>query len=222
MSTDKDTLGDTTILESSAPVAPATFGRRILALLIDMLLLAVPCGVLAAISMLLLVLPKLRHHEGGANGPSAVEHYMFHGYLPTVGIIQLAQATLAVAYFAIAHWLTARTVGKSALRLRVVTARGEKLGFGRSLLRATAFAYPPFLGSLGFISFRFLPVGQAAICCLTLGLTGFAWVLGEVISAATDTRWGRSLHDRVSATRVISATRIAPQAAAAKAGSPPP
>ena len=85
----------------------------------------------------------------------------------------VAAAAVAALNFLVLPVFTGRTVGKWATGLRVETASGEPLGFGRALLRHTA----------GYL-----------LSLLTLGV-------GFLVAAFS--RDGRALHDLVAGTVVV-------------------
>lgn len=193
------------VVGSAGPGGAPSLARRFAALIIDFLVLALPCGALAAVFMIFVVLPHLRHHTGGHAGRGSAERYLFRDYFPELGAVQLLQASMVCAYFTLAHWLFGRTVGKRTFRLKVVSRQGGRMGFGSSLVRAAAFAYTPMLGSLGFVAFAFFSTSVAAVLFMAFGVAGFAWLAGEIISVAADGRERRSLHDRIVASQVVAA-----------------
>jgi uncharacterized RDD family membrane protein YckC len=194
----------------NATVAPAGLGeaaglgRRFTALFIDLLVLALPCALVATVFFSVYVLPALRQAQGGRAAAGGAERFLFHDYFPAVGALQLLEATLAFAYFGASHWLFGCTVGKRAMRMQVVGGAGRRIGFWRAFGRAAALAYPPILGSLGFLSFRVASVGVASILFMILTLVGVGWLIGELASAAADAVGRRCLHDRLARTQVVA------------------
>jgi uncharacterized RDD family membrane protein YckC len=189
----------------SARPPAAGLGARLAALVIDLLVVAVPCSAVAVIVLATVIIPELHHLQNSHHGDDATEKFLFHKYFPIVGALQLLEATVACAYFALGHWLFGCTVGKRAMRVKVVGPGGGRLGPWRSLLRAALFVYLTTATAFGFASFRVLPVAAASLVSFGLGFCGALWLAGELASAAIDTSSHRALHDRMAGTVVVSA-----------------
>lgn len=105
---------------------PANFVSRLVAYVLDVLLLAVPAGAL--VTML---------------GKGA------HEARPTIGVVLVLAA---LAYFVVLEGgPSGATLGKRAARLRVVAADGGPLGYRRALMRTLArllSAFPCYAGFL--------------------------------------------------------------------------
>ena len=106
-----------------ATVAPDTqvIGRRVLATILDLLLLGVVGSVLAAPGALIDALGDGRASEG------------FSGFLFSTG--GLAAVIVAFAYFAIMEGRFGQTLGKMALGIKVVREDGGRAGIREALLR---------------------------------------------------------------------------------------
>lgn len=106
-----------------ASVVPDTqvIGRRVLATILDLLLLGVVGSVLAAPGALIDALGDGRASEG------------FSGFLFSTG--GLAAVIVAFAYFAIMEGRFGQTLGKMALGIRVVREDGGTIGIREAALR---------------------------------------------------------------------------------------
>ncbi|HKA52455.1 MAG TPA: RDD family protein [Candidatus Binatia bacterium] len=66
-------------------------------------------------------------------------------------LYELSGLFATAAYFTILHGETGQTIGKSLLGLRVCTAGGEPLGYGRALARFLAYGPSFFFFGVGFL-----------------------------------------------------------------------
>lgn len=124
----------------------ATFYRRLGARFID---LVMACAIFLPLSFLIMypIYPHARAEVG-------------------VWIVFALWIVLILAYDTVMHRLTGKTLGKMALGLRVVDVGGERLSWGRSLLRVVvlyvtiivvAFGVFATLSILGWVILRVLP-----------------------------------------------------------------
>ena len=136
-----------------APDAPiyAPWPRRVLAFLLD----AVPIVILAALAVMLLYLTRIRGCDGD---PSARDlGAQCASNTSPLGVICFVVAWLAIIGYGIWNFgyrqgRTGSSVGKTALRLRVVdVASGEPIGFLRSVIRQFAHVVEPLSLGLGYL-----------------------------------------------------------------------
>ena len=119
----------------AAPSAPATaqyagFWIRLVALLIDGIILGVVGGIITAVF-------------GGVLGTAFVSSATkplsatTGGFAGLIGAMQLLILAVEIAYFVGLTGAYGATLGKMVLGLRVVNANGQKIGFGKAALRET-------------------------------------------------------------------------------------
>lgn len=119
-----------TTMEQSIPpaaidVAGASFAARLLALLIDLVVVALLNGAFMAL---------LGGTLANAIGEGLWPLLVLSGSLLGAGL--LLPPLFGLAYFTIFHACGGQTIGKLLLGLRVVGIDGEELSWGRSFLRA--------------------------------------------------------------------------------------
>jgi len=135
----------------------------------------------------------------------------FVGYLAGFGVpLHSNMSTLsnaivtimAVTYFAVMHSMTGQTVGKRIMGSKVVMRHGGEISVQASLIRALAYTGASFLYLLE------LPFHENAFFLTTIsttvGFIVFGYGIANVVVALTDSAERRSIHDRLSGTRVIS------------------
>ncbi|MFO7898494.1 MAG: RDD family protein [Planctomycetota bacterium] len=114
-----------------------------------------------------------------------------------LGLANLVVLAITVVYFGYMHGALGQTLGKMAGRIKVVNMDGSDIAMGRGFVRALWYAGPdlitPFL----------LLAGIGAAIVTGMGYLSFVYTLVDVILALVDTDKQRSLHDRLSGTRVI-------------------
>ena len=113
---------------ASGALLPAGFWVRLVAFVIDLVVIAVAQFLLQVIAVARL---------GREGGPSAAGFFAF---------------VFAVAYPTVLHAIAGQTLGKLAMRVRVVALDGEALPLGASFLRAVVFwAALPLTFGIGHI-----------------------------------------------------------------------
>ena len=145
-------------METVAPLSPtlagarAGFVSRLLALLIDCVLLVIALLIGAALWTALLAAPPVQW-LGGALAAAVPSIAAWLGWL---GL--LVPMTVGVGgvcgYFLFFFTITGQTIGKRVLGLRVVTASGGRLSLGRAALRLAGYvlsAAPLYLGFLAML-----------------------------------------------------------------------
>ena len=114
---------------------------------------------------------------------------------------RLIGAAIAVLYFGFSNsrFTGGRTLGKRALRIRVVDARSRPIGLVRSGLRALVLVFPVTLNGMSLPGVS-SPLGMTAASACVLGLGG-----ATVYLFVFDRRTRRSLHDLTAGTFVVGA-----------------
>ncbi len=133
-----------------------------------------------------------------------VPFHLFTGAPAVVTLVFGTLSVLAFAYFAILHGTSGKSVGKRVGRTRVVTLGGVRASWGKILLRSAL--YPGTIAVIGVACLLPDPdpgnMGFRAILG-ALVLLVMAWILADALAALFDPIMQRSLHDRISGTRVI-------------------
>jgi len=132
-------------------VRVAGFWRRALAFAVDGVILLVLFGALGGLSAMLLHRPLPRLSQ---LGPDYLVDVAVNGDALTLTGLALF-AVLALAYFAVFHGLVGQTVGKRLLGIRVIDGFGERLSFGRAVLRSFGYVASSLLLLLGFLWIAF-------------------------------------------------------------------
>ena len=101
------------------------FWRRLSAFLIDLVMIAVLCAVMAIMSYI--------GYKVGLAGHD--RRISFTNAVPLVAFLSFAGALLATAYFVIFHGMSGQTIGKAMLHLRVTGAAQQPITYSRALLR---------------------------------------------------------------------------------------
>jgi uncharacterized RDD family membrane protein YckC len=132
------------------PRAPyASFGIRLLARIIDALILGVPFVII--FSVLAAALPK-EDRFGTIDGELSICHGPTGGSVAVLLLVGLLWFVLTVAYFVGLVGTRGATVGQNALKIQVVgVADGETIGIGRATgryLMSIVSAWPCYLGYL--------------------------------------------------------------------------
>ncbi len=119
---------------------------------------------------------------------------------PLEYLYRLAVAGAVTAYLCLCWVRVGQTLGMKAWRLRLVTAAGDRVMFGRALLRALLIGglYLLALTTLAAAFVREVPTWAGAVGALPL-VASYLWRLVD--------RAGDTLHDRLSRTRVLRVPR---------------
>jgi uncharacterized RDD family membrane protein YckC len=127
---------------AEAPHAPRYGGlfRRGLALLVDFFIVALLAAVMSALAF-------LGYKVGLAAHQRAISELTL---MPLFTLLTAAGTFLAMSYFVLFHGMEGKTIGKWCLKLRVVGADNERIGYRRACLRwiATVALAPLLLSFL--------------------------------------------------------------------------
>jgi uncharacterized RDD family membrane protein YckC len=127
---------------AEAPRAPryGGFFRRGLALLVDFFIVALLAAVMSALAF-------VGYKVGLAAHQRAISELTL---MPLFTLLAAAGTFLAMSYFVLFHGMQGKTIGKWCLKLRVVGADNERIGYRRACLRwiATVALAPLLLGFL--------------------------------------------------------------------------
>jgi len=116
------------------------FFRRGAAFLID-------CFVVGMLAVVMGLLAYVGYQVGLAAHHRTVTRATM---MPLITLLTAATAMLATSYFVLFHGLDGKTIGKWLLRLRVVGAKNDRIGYRRAVVRWIAsLAFAPLL--LGFL-----------------------------------------------------------------------
>ncbi|MGC8560862.1 MAG: RDD family protein [Phycisphaerae bacterium] len=190
------------------------FWRRFGCYLLDWLIFGVVelvCSVILAIATAIFALAGAGHIQSPAPAPGAPPSSwaIWFGIL-TLLVIYI----LLLLYFAYPHYKWGRTPGKYVGRLKVVMFDGSPLTFRRALLRSVLYLLPALIGGAAdLIVLPFMypsaanpaphPPSAVMIILGIVFLAAFGWSITDGIFLIADTRYQRSLHDRLAGTRVI-------------------
>jgi uncharacterized RDD family membrane protein YckC len=116
----------------SAATRPAGFWIRVVAVLIDGVVLIVVQGILFGAGWIL--------WGSGLSAGVAVK-----------GATQLFSSLIGAAYTIVFHWMWGQTLGKMALQIRVVSMGGGPLSFGQAVGRYFATFLSALILGIGFI-----------------------------------------------------------------------
>lgn len=161
-------------------ITQAPWLRRLAALLYD-LLIVLALQLVVGLLVQLALQARLVAVQGG------------HAHVPVP--YQGLQFMVVCGYFVLSWWRGGQTIGARAWRLRVVDSYGMTLRFPRAVLRAAVAALPLLALLLGFVA----SVQTALMAVLAL------WVIDYASASVVTGR--RTLHDRISGTRLVSLSR---------------
>ena len=181
---------------STAPV-PAPVGLRVVAYLVDYLLI----GILSVLFISPFAVFKTRISTDLGTVISG------GGFTPAQVLVPLLAWAI---YWLLFEGLTGASLGKRLFRLRVAGVGGEPAGFGRVLLRTTVFLVMPSAMALGWFvpAIRDLYTGNAWLQSKPEGQS--MWVIPLLILFASARRRNgfAGLHELASRTRVIAARTV--------------
>lgn len=120
----------------------ATVGRRFLALWIDGLILVIPLFIL----MFALGIPAGMFDQAGTDEPSAA-FFVFQG------LLTLAYMGFGIAYEGVMLSSGGQTIGKKALKIKVVTPEGNEITRGQAWTRAVVRQVLSAVPCLGLIDY---------------------------------------------------------------------
>ncbi len=172
------------------PTRPGVF-RRFLCISIDWLIILPVWGLVSVVvakSVVILVV---------------IPHHIFLGNRWAFFLVYSLLAVVSSLYFSILHGGVGKSIGKMLGHLRVVNLDGSRASRERILLRSAL--YPGTIVIIGACGLLSNSVGERSFKTM-VGLAAVAfmiWVLADALTALFDTRMQRSLHDRISGTRVI-------------------
>lgn len=172
-------------------VEPPNIWRRFLALVIDALILGVPGFFLYLLFL---------SNAGGSlsdifNPPrfQAVQEEM----KATQWIQQMLGLAIFFTYWTLFHGLKGQSIGKMALRIKVVNLDMTPIGIRTAFLRALYYNGPQVI--LPFV----LIFTQNEMVTILISIIASPYFIVNVVMALADSNRQRSLHDRLAGTRVI-------------------
>jgi uncharacterized RDD family membrane protein YckC len=148
--------------------------RRLGCIILDGLIVGVPFGVANAV---------LRADSTQPN-------------LATVGLISIIGTAVAIVYFGQMHASRGQTVGKIAGKTKVVNMDGTPITMQTAYIRAIAYTGISVVSGIAYLTGS---VGLIGITSLIVGIWGFS----NAVACLVDRKFQRTLHDRISGTRVI-------------------
>jgi uncharacterized RDD family membrane protein YckC len=133
--------------DDGRPLAPAGFWRRLFAGLFDCLLLAT-----AAAAMLAEIIGavKVAEYYGWAQLDS-LETRVVLGIVLGASWVMMSAILLPIAYFTMCEGAFGQTVGKCLFGIRVVSAGGHAIGYGRAFARLLTLPYSFIPIGIGFL-----------------------------------------------------------------------
>jgi uncharacterized RDD family membrane protein YckC len=168
----------------------STVLRRLGALLLDGIIVGA-----VNLALTLLVLGTLIPGATTPGGPAALG--------APFAAVQVIGALFTLAYFTILHGTRGQTVGKMAVRIKVVDANGAAISMGTALTRALFYQGP---GIVAMIIMAFAAMNGSAggvIASTAVNGLGSVYIFVSVIVALVDQAQQRTIHDRLAGTRVI-------------------
>lgn len=119
---------------------PASFASRAIALFLDLVLLTVLDAVLVILATSAVMLAE---RLSGARVGGAVDMIR--------SAVSAGSLTLLIGYFSVLHARSGQTLGKAAMRIRVVTRDGGRVPIVASVLRTFSYALSALLFGAGFL-----------------------------------------------------------------------
>jgi uncharacterized RDD family membrane protein YckC len=151
----------------------ASFGARLLAMIIDYIIICVMQFVVIAPIMTMLGLGVASQVDGSGNITEEQAIGMAGAIIAAVSSAILLTYAIAILYFAIMESSKAQaSVGKMALSIKVTDMDGQRISFGKALLR-----------SIGKI------------------ISGMIIYIGYLMAAFTEKK--QALHDMIASTQVV-------------------
>ncbi|MBL4952208.1 RDD family protein [Neobacillus sp. YIM B02564] len=121
--------------------------QRFLANILDSIILSIPFGVLFSVF--------------AGNSTKALENGDFAGYIGAVSLYFLVSTALTILYFAGTYSSKMQaSIGKRILKLKVVDVSGNRIGFGKSLIRCLVQCILSPILMIGYIVAFFNPQKQ--------------------------------------------------------------
>ncbi len=106
-------------------------------------------------------------------------------------------------YYTLLHGAYGQTLGKMALKLKVVNPDGTPITMGTAFVRTLVFAGPAFLASLIAASIFVVTQNPFAVMANLLYFAAIAYLLVSLVVALVDRAHQLAIHDRLAKTRVI-------------------
>jgi uncharacterized RDD family membrane protein YckC len=151
----------------------ATFGQRLLAVIIDIILIMVLQSFVIVPIMAAIGIGVASTIENPETMTEADAIGMLGPIFAAIGTIWLVSLAIQVLYFTLMESSkTQGTVGKMALGIKVTDLNGERLSFGKALIRA---------------------IGRI--------ISGFTMLIGYLLAAFTEKK--QALHDMIASTIVV-------------------
>jgi uncharacterized RDD family membrane protein YckC len=122
---------------------------------------------------------------------------------PVGRIVNLFGNLIAFVYFSVSTWLTGSTLGKAAVRVRVVRADGTPISLGRAIWRTAAYTVETLPGMIlvGFAAGVSM-VAQGSPVVTLAGIAGIALSMLGYLWAGVDRR-KQAWHDKLAGTVVV-------------------
>jgi uncharacterized RDD family membrane protein YckC len=133
--------------EDGRPMAPAGFWRRLFAGLFDCLLLATAAAAMLA-EMIGAV--NVAEHYGWAQLDSLGTQIVL-GMVLGASWVVVSAVLFPIAYFTMCEGAFGQTVGKCLFSIRVVSAGGDAIGYGRAFARLLTLPYSFIPIGIGFL-----------------------------------------------------------------------
>jgi len=128
----------------------ASFGRRLVAAIIDGIIIAVPVGILSAIFGASLFGAASTSDDGELGAAAGMA---FMGASAGIQLLSLALQVLYFAYFESTE--KQASIGKQAMGIQVVSVNGQRLSFTHALGRSAAKLISGFICLIGYIMAAF-------------------------------------------------------------------
>ena len=141
----------------------ASFGARLLALIIDMIVIGVLQGLVVGPILTMLGL-GIASSVGASGGEISEEQAvgMIGAAIAAVGSIMLLASIISLLYFAVMESSKAQaSVGKLALGIKVTDMEGNRISFGKGLLRSIGKIISEMICFIGYLMALFTDKKQA-------------------------------------------------------------
>jgi len=173
----------------------ARFGPRFVALLVDGILIISMTFLLYALAGISVFSPEFINAISMPDSPGAAEIVWMNSLVEVTGFI------IVTAYYTVLHGMAGQTVGKMAMRIKVVNQDGTPLGYRKAFMRFVAmegpYVFAPFVLLLAGVWDKASNVESGLMSLFWI------WFMVDAGLALADREELKSLHDRLATTRVI-------------------